>query len=1634
MGQVEVVPAYFATYGGECLFDPDDRSTALLDQQCSAALNEAGSYSFRVPPSHPLNGKFVPMSRRSEVVLARGSDEVFRGRVVSVERDFDGFEAVECEGERAYLNDVALPAYDTADGGAPASPDGLFAWYVAQYNSRVSEADRFSVGVNDGWMLAKADGFHRANSQRAQVWPEMLDKLVDQLGGTVRVRHKGGVRWIDWLADGGDASSQRIEFGSNLTDYMRRVDGTELFTRAVPTSTYEAEEPVVDEETGEPELDADGNPRTRTVRHELDITSVPDRPLTEGFCKIGDAVVNSALEEEVGPIERAFSYDGLSDPEELVESALREATRAAVGDTLELSAVDLSRLGLAEPIRLGDYVRVTSAPHSIDEWFLCREVSFRPGEPEADSFVLGTGGGALTDQQKARIAELNASIGARVEAAEAIAKAASGSAAAAVEKADSAVEEAKKASEASEQARADASEADRLAREAAAAAGRAQSAADGASALAQGASDAAAEASALAESAGVAADSAAEQAARAAQAAASAQASADASAEAVAGAAGEIAEAKAKAAEAAEAVEGLRSSVESHSESIGDLVASDAELRTSISQNAASIAQVASSVTETKAATEEAQAKAQAAQDAADDAASKADAAASQLSAAQGAASNAAQAASDAKKAADEAQARADQAAARLAEAEAALEEVGSKADANSAEVAAAKQAVAQAKAAADSAAGAAATAKSAADSAKAKADKAEADAASAQSSADDARAAADAAQESADLLATRVTKCETAIKQNAEAIELRATKSEVAQGLSDRYTKAEADALIKVQADRITSEVSERTALGAKVSTLEQTASGLTVRLDSLKVGGRNLLRNSGAVVSSSGYLMATYTPSEPLVAGRVYTASLCVTPGSDVTQFRLYVSVGSMSLCSLKPSGTARQVLTATFTASYYPGKAPSDNASNANVAVYAFPNGHTSKSTVHWIKVEEGNTPTDWTPAPEDVASFRSFTTGYSYNQTQVNQYGTPGYQGTWAVVESTAGLRAGDTVQLRVTNTSKSGHAFIMGTVVSVPSDKSVVAKTTGLVDTGDRGATGPQGATGATGATGPQGPKGATGATGPQGPQGATGATGPAGKDANQVVHSFSGTAGAAGYVAFATITIAGSYQNAPIVFRLANRSQESSEVQVCFLNAGSADPGLSYIRADGGVKVWAQKTAASTWRLIAQKSEAYDTLYVYNYTKVYNGSTTVAWTNVHLSSLPSGCTAAGPLESAKTATNYLNFSSSGLCVGDMTASSLGRNVLIDASYVRVRNGSTDLARYGAEAVELGCNSGTSKIRMCAGQVEVAASTAYTGMDNIASDVRVKASSLTLGSDGANVTRKAELRAQRGALGGGHARVGAYMDQSTYAKEAFMEASDGTSSSSVSVKPGSITLSRPLPVGSGGTGRASLVGSAGLMHDIFDGNLTGANYVPVFTDSWADGGYMSKQQLRSAMGLGNTLSALPVANGGTGAADAASARANLGVTCANIGAATSGHGHAAVTAVASAQKALAKTRSALALKSYASSGSGFSVSGGAVKCGFSGYVLACAGVFFSFPNGDATPAGENPEAFICVNGTSKAGAGVVVPGKWGAGLTIAPVLLSVASGALLTLQVVNNTAARGVVNAIDANYLTVLRVA
>lgn len=90
---------------------------------------------------------------------------------------------------------------------------------------------------------------------------------------------------------------------------------------------------------------------------------------------------------------------------------------------------------------------------------------------------------------------------------------------------------------------------------------------------------------------------------------------------------------------------------------------------------------------------------------------------------------------------------------------------------------------------------------------------------------------------------------------------------------------------------------------------------------------------------------------------------------------------------------------------------------------------------------------------------------------------------------------------------------------------------------------------------------------------------------------------------------------------------------------------------------------------------------------------------------------------------AKTATNYLNFSSTGLVVGDMTASTLGKNVLIDSDSVDIRSGTTTLASFGANKVILGQNAADSEIDLCngAGTIKAltsGASTSYPQYDSI----------------------------------------------------------------------------------------------------------------------------------------------------------------------------------------------------------------------------------------------------------------------------------------------------------------------------
>lgn len=843
-------------YGGRVLYDPD-AGVELLDVELVRSLRSASELSFKMPATHECAGIIELESVEPEIEAWEGARCLMRGRAYSCE-DVDDVGTVEyrCEGELAYLNDTSVRPYSTVAGAAPllapSDPYGYFEWLINNHNAKVEPAKQMRPGVNQGHLLDDNEHILRSDSTYPSTGLVIREKLLEKLGGFVRARYVGGARYVDYLADTDGTASQRIEFGANLLKFARTRDGSPIYSAVVPLGA---------------------KPEGSDYRVTIAPLGNGDADAYARYKKRGDAVVSVDLVSKVGYRERAVVWDDVTDPAHLVDRALSWLPgQANEIETVHVKAYDLSRIDSSvQPIELGDYVRVTSAPHGYDSYMIVSRIVHRPTDWQGDEYVFGIEGDDIGDIVRKHAATLNAGINGAYEAADAvdkIAKDAQARADAAQGSADKAQTDADAAKLAADAAKAEADKAFADATQAAADALAAKDKADQATAKVEVAESemvvvkqavaaaeatsnaaqlAAGKADAKAGAAQAAAAEAKTSAGTALQNAAAAIATADAATAQAAGAKADAAQVRTDLAgqiktvtdtmaadytrktdltltesrlmsEIERSAAGVASTVAQQYAKKTDLSTVQADLQTKITQNAEAITSTAASVTAVDAKANNAQSAADAAKTAAAKAQTDATAAAGNAAAAQTAA---------------------DAAAANLAAAEANLDAVSIRVGATEADVAAAELAVKNAKAAADAAAASASTAKTSA--------------ATAQATADAAKSAAEKAQSAADALGARVASAETKIEQNAEAIVLRATKAEVdaAKGqaidaaATDAKTKADAalagaktyaDAQIKVQADRITSSAAATDALGARVSTVEQTASGLSVSLESVE------------------------------------------------------------------------------------------------------------------------------------------------------------------------------------------------------------------------------------------------------------------------------------------------------------------------------------------------------------------------------------------------------------------------------------------------------------------------------------------------------------------------------------------------------------------------------------------------------------------------------------------------------------------------------------------------------------------------------------------------------------------------------------------------------------------------------
>lgn len=342
------------------LWTPVDNKLKIVSPTLKLEVNKIGSLSFKIYPDHPYYGRLEKM--KSIISVHQGERTLFKGRVYSDNMDFHKVKKVEVEGVLGYFNDSRVRPYDFSG-----SVEAYFTMLVNQHNDQVENFQKFKVGVVT--VTDPNDLIVRASSNVPKTWDEINDKLIKLLGGYISIRYEADGNYIDYLADYTDVSTQDIAFAVNLLDLNLENKANSLSTCLIP---YGAK----DNTTGE----------------KVDITSV-----NNGV----DYIYDADAVARYGRIFEVVTWEDVTLPSNLLSKArLYLADKIKLLSKLTVKAIDLHLTDeTIEAFKLGDYVKVYSKPHGIDERVLLTAYSMDLTNPSGCTITLGLEKSGFIDSQ-----------------------------------------------------------------------------------------------------------------------------------------------------------------------------------------------------------------------------------------------------------------------------------------------------------------------------------------------------------------------------------------------------------------------------------------------------------------------------------------------------------------------------------------------------------------------------------------------------------------------------------------------------------------------------------------------------------------------------------------------------------------------------------------------------------------------------------------------------------------------------------------------------------------------------------------------------------------------------------------------------------------------------------------------------------------------------------------------------------------------------------------------------------------------------------------------------------------------------------------------------------------------------------
>lgn len=376
---------------GVIVYDPRLNDAILIDPELHLKGNSFGSLECVM---HSYHSEFDKLQKRRTIYSVYKDDAMnplWKGILISGGDGLNPSIDLYFEDFMSVLRDSMQDAFVFTG-----QPVDFLASLIDAHNAQVQPWQRVTLGYVT--VTDPNDYVRRSSESELPTWDVIKTRLIDTLGGYVRMRYEDGVAYLDYLM--GDTtntdpylntSTQVIEFGENLSDFSRVISSADTYTACIPKGA------AVDQYDDEGEL------------HSVALTI---ESVNNGSKYLVDEEAVALYGFRCAPISET-TWEDVTVPANLKtkgETWLK-STGIKLSNTIKLSALDLRHLGVAsDSYGFLDYVRVSVYPLNVKALYLLTEIAIPLADPSELSISLGETFMSLADRQQQTASQLQQGI------------------------------------------------------------------------------------------------------------------------------------------------------------------------------------------------------------------------------------------------------------------------------------------------------------------------------------------------------------------------------------------------------------------------------------------------------------------------------------------------------------------------------------------------------------------------------------------------------------------------------------------------------------------------------------------------------------------------------------------------------------------------------------------------------------------------------------------------------------------------------------------------------------------------------------------------------------------------------------------------------------------------------------------------------------------------------------------------------------------------------------------------------------------------------------------------------------------------------------------------------------------------